>query len=344
MNPLYIVLAILIFGMLIFVHEAGHYIFARIFRVKIYEFSIGMGPKLISRTSKKTGIAYSLRLLPFGGFVSMAGEDEESEDENAFGRKPPLQRIVISAAGALVNIVLGIVVMTVLVASAGKLYSTQIDGFAETQYTSTSEMGLDIGDRIVRVGNTRVFTANDLQYEIMRQGIVPLDITVIRDGERVVINDVTFPSVSENGVAFGMRDFTLREEPKSFGTVLSHAAARSYSTIKMVYDSLFDLLRGRYSVSSVSGPVGVTKALGEAAASGRSNLLYLVSFISINLGVMNLLPLPALDGGRIVFLIIELIRRRPIPVKYEGMVHLVGFALLMLLLILVTFKDVVALF
>ena len=239
---------------------------------------------------------------------------------------------------------LGIVVMTVLVASAGKLYSTQIDGFAETQYTSTSEMGLDIGDRIVRVGNTRVFTANDLQYEIMRQGIVPLDITVIRDGERVVINDVTFPSVSENGVAFGMRDFTLREEPKSFGTVLSHAAARSYSTIKMVYDSLFDLLRGRYSVSSVSGPVGVTKALGEAAASGRSNLLYLVSFISINLGVMNLLPLPALDGGRIVFLIIELIRRRPIPVKYEGMVHLVGFALLMLLLILVTFKDVVALF
>ena len=140
MNPLYIVLAILIFGMLIFVHEAGHYIFARIFRVKIYEFSIGMGPKLISRTSKKTGIAYSLRLLPFGGFVSMAGEDEESEDENAFGRKPPLQRIVISAAGALVNIVLGIVVMTVLVASAGKLYSTQIDGFASGFAETVNEL------------------------------------------------------------------------------------------------------------------------------------------------------------------------------------------------------------
>ena len=205
-------------------------------------------------------------------------------------------------------------------------------------------MGLCEGDRIVRVGGTRVFSGNDLQYEIMRQGIIPIDVTVIRNGEQIVLSGVTFPTITEDGVSFGMRDFALCEEEKTPGTVAAHAAARSYSTIKMVYDSLFDLLRGRYGISSVSGPVGVTKALGEAAASGNSNLVYLAAFISINLGVMNLLPLPALDGGRIVFQIIELIRRRPVPVKYEGMVHLAGFVILMLLMILVTFKDVAALF
>lgn len=344
MNPLYIVLAVLIFGFLIFIHELGHYIFARIFKVKINEFSIGMGPAVFSRESRRTGITYSLRILPFGGFVSMAGEDEESDDENAFSAKPPLKRLLISAAGAAVNILAGVIAMTCLVISSPELYSTVIDTFPESSSVDVRTDGYLLeGDEIVKIGSARVFCANDLQYEIMRRAAEPVDVTVIRNGERVVVDSVVFPTISDGGITYGLRDFTLSRCEKNFGNVLRHAAVRSYSTIKSVYDSLFDLISGRYGVSSVSGPVGVTKALGEAAESGISNFVYLAAFISINLGVMNLLPLPALDGGRIVFILIELVTRKKVPMKYESVIHFLGFLLLFILLIAVTFKDVAGL-
>lgn len=340
MTFLYILLAIFIFGILILIHEAGHYLFARLFHVTVYEFAIGMGPKILSHTSKKTGIVYSLRLLPFGGFVSMAGEDEESDDPNAFNKKPVWQRFIITAAGATVNLVAGILVMGILVAAAKALPSTTIHSFDEN---STSVQYLQPMDQITAVDGTRVYTFNDLLYEIMRKGVEPIDITVKRDGTEITISDVVFPTITDSGVVFGNVDFIPYAEAKTPLAVLKHACVRSVSTIKMIWESLYDLVSGRYGMEAVSGPVGVTQAMTEAASTSLSSLVYLAVVISMNLGIMNLLPLPALDGGRLVFLLIEGIRRKPVPARIEGYIHFAGLAVLMLAMVLITFKDIIGL-
>ncbi len=346
MTVVYILVAILIFGLLVVIHEGGHYLFARLFRVTVNEFSIGMGPKIISKKSNKTGIAYSLRAFPVGGYVAMAGEDEDSNDPNAFCNKSVWKRLIITAAGALINITAGIVVMTILIASSSSLYGTEIYAMKNESAASyvSSEDSLQAGDVVISVGGAKVFTANDLVYQIMRRGIEPCDVVVNRNGEILTIKDYKFPVTNEEGTAFGQPDFYVNEVPKSFGNVLKHSFHRSVSSIKMVWEQFYDLLRGRYSLKSISGPVGVTQALGEAAKSGADTFLFLTAFISNNLGVVNLFPLPALDGGRLIFLLLEAVRRKPLPRKVEGYIHMAGLALLLLLMVAVTFKDIFGLF
>ena len=314
--------------------------------MKILEFSIGMGPKLLSKTSEKNGIAYSLRAFPIGGFVSMEGEDEESPDANSFRSKPVWQRIIITAAGALTNLFIGVLVMGILMAAEPVLPSTTIGAFSYNEdgvcYAESS--GLMLGDRIVAVGGTRTHIANEVVYEIMRKGVGPLDITVIRNGERVTVEDVVFPTFTEMGTLFGTVDFKVMPAAKNAGTVIREAFFRSVNTVKMIWESLFDLITGRYGMEAVSGPVGVTKALGEAAEQGTADLVYLAVVISMNLGVMNLLPLPALDGGRLVFQFIELIFRKPVRAEIEGYVHFAGLIALMILMVIVAVKDVIGLF
>lgn len=336
-----ILAAILVFGVLILIHEGGHYFCARLFGVTVHEFAIGMGPKVLSRRSKKTGIAYSLRLLPFGGFVSMAGEDEESDDPNALNKKPVWQRIIIVAAGALMNLVTGILVMGILVAASKSLPSAVIYQFAEGNVSAA--YGLKEDDRITAVDGTPVHTANELVYEVMRKGIEPIDLTVVRGGQKITVPGVVFPTVTEQGSRFGEVDFYVYSDPKTPLNVLKHSFFRSVSTVKMIWESLFDLIRGRYGLDSVSGPVGVTGAMSEAASEGAMNFVYLAVVISMNLGVTNLLPLPALDGGRLVFLVIEGIRRKPVPARIEGTVHFVGIVILMALMVMITMKDIVTL-
>lgn len=336
----------MIFGFLIFIHEFGHFTMARLFKVTIEEFSIGMGPKVISKKSKKTGINYSLRLLPIGGFVSMEGEDSESEDKNAFTNKPVWQRIIITCAGAFMNIFIGIIVMSLIVAAQNTLPSNVIGAFVEDEngYNYAYAAGLRLGDEIVRVDGTKVHIANETIYEIMRKGVNPIDITVIRDGETITLEDCVFPTIVENGTKYGNMDFKVLPEEKTAINVLKHAFYRSTSTIKMIWESLYDLISGRYGVESVSGPIGVTKALGEAAEQGLDDLLYLAVVISMNLGVMNLLPLPALDGGRLLFELIELVRRKPVKREIEGYIHFAGLVMLMILMVVIGVKDIVGLF
>ncbi len=337
-----IILALLIFGFLIFIHELGHYLAARAFKVSIREFAIGMGPKIFRRISKKTGIAYSLRLLPIGGYVSMEGEDAQSEDENAFSKKPVWQRIIITVAGAAMNILIGVLVMSLLVVFQQDMPSNVISKF-DSETALSYQSGLQVGDKITKIGNANVYIANDMVYEVMRNGIEPIDVTVIRKGEKLVIRDVVFPTFTDGGTVFGEIDFFVAPEEKTPLTVLKHAFFRSTSTIVMIWESLFDLVSGRYGVESVSGPVGVTEALGEAASEGSANLVYLSVVISMNLGVMNLLPLPALDGGRLLFQFIEIIRRKPLRPEVEGYIHFAGLVVLMILMVLITFKDVMTL-
>ncbi len=342
MTAVYILVAIVIFGLLVVIHEGGHFLFARLFRVTVFEFSVGMGPKFFSKKSKKTGTAFSLRAFPVGGYVSMAGEDSDSDDPNAFCNKQVWKRLVITVAGAFVNIIAGIILMSILIASSKSLYGTEIYAMKNDSVVS-AEGGLQPADVIVSVGGAKVYTANDLVYQIMRRGIEPCEVTVKRNGNTVILENYQFPVAEEDGILFGQPDFYVAETPKTFGNVVKQAYFRSVSSIKMIWEQFYDLLRGRYSLKSVSGPVGVTQALGDAAKSGPDTFLFLTAFISINLGVVNLFPLPALDGGRIIFLLIEAVRRKPVPRKVEGYIHMAGLALLLLLMVAVTCKDILGL-
>ncbi|MBE6637336.1 MAG: site-2 protease family protein [Ruminococcaceae bacterium] len=335
-----IVIALLIFGFLILIHEFGHYLMARIFKVGINEFAIGMGPKLISRTAKKTGIRYSLRLLPIGGFVSMVGEDEESESENSLNKKPVWQRFLIMVAGSVMNLLLGFLLTAILVLMLPRLSGTTVAGFAEN--ATSAEAGLQVGDTIVAIDGVKVHTGYDLSYVLLREGIEAIDITVLRGDERITIPNVSFPKIEDSGVTFGTPDFSVYAVEKTVGTVIKETFYRSITSVRMIWESIFDLISGRYGIEQMSGPVGITTEIGNAATAGDGgiSLVSLSALIAVNLGVMNLLPLPALDGGRILFLLIEAIRRKPLKREVEGYIHFAGMALLLLLMLWITIMDV----
>ena len=341
---------------MIFIHELGHFTCARIFKVTVKEFSIGMGPKIFKKTSRKSGTSYALGVFPIGGYVSMAGEDEDSDDENAFFRKPVWQRLIITVAGAVMNILTGIIVMFLIVFITKSLASTTIYSFSEGAVSP--QTGLAAGDRIVEVNGYPVHTGNELVYEIMhaeseayelelsgeKVNVVNVALTVVRDGEKLELEDVAFKAVKEQGVTIGTYDFIVYGERATFSNLLKHAFFRSISTVKMIWDSIVDLISGRFGIEAVSGPVGVTGAIGDAASEGALNFFNIFVIISMNLGVVNLLPLPALDGGRIVFLLIEAIRRKPLKPEVENMIHGAGLLILFGFMIFITIKDVIGIF
>lgn len=338
-----ILVAILIFGFLIFIHELGHYTAARIFNVGINEFAVGMGPKLMSKRSKKTGILYSLRALPIGGFVSMVGEDTDTGGENSINSKPVWQRLIVMAAGAFMNIVVGIILSAVLVGMLhNSLGNTKISRLSENALQN--ENGLKIDDKIVSINGQKVYTDYDFQYALFRCGMQDLTVKVIRNGKSVTLTDVdlTEKVTDENGNEVTAYNFSITREKFSFGVFVKHTYIRSVTTVRMIWESVIDLIAGKYKLDQLSGPVGITGEIGKAVKSsdGGLTLINLSAVIALNLGVMNLLPFPALDGGRIVFLIIEGIRRKPINRNIEGYIHFAGLALLMLLMLVITFKDI----
>ena len=341
---LYIVLAIFLFGFLVFIHELGHFTAARACGIKVNEFSIGMGPRLICKKSKKSGTEYSVRAIPFGGFVSMDGESELSDDENAFCNKPVWQRIIILFAGPFMNLILGFLLMILLVTLSATPASNTVAKFQDVAMSHIC--GLEVGDKIIEVDGTPVHTGDEVVYEIMMQGYEPIDLIVVRDGKKVYLPDVQFRTDVQSGIKIGLYDFWLEGEQKNFATVMKHAFFRSCSTVKMVWDSLSGLIGGRFGMEAVSGPVGMTQQITQVAQTGDSlNLLYLFIVISINLGVMNLLPLPALDGGHLVFYVLELIAGRPvIKRETENMIHAIALLLLLGFIGVITVKDVFKLF
>ncbi len=350
----YILIALLIFGSLVLIHELGHFLVARAFRVTVNEFSIGMGPKIVSRVAKKSGIRYSLRMLPIGGYVSMAGENEASDDVNAFSNKKVWQRILVVLAGPAMNILLGFLSMFLMVsltvANGSPLASTTVAQFQDG--AESSKYGLMIDDEILKVGNVYVHTGDEVVYEIMNNTKIindryaTTDLLVMRDGQRVKLENVVFPILKDDqtGVVFGNYDFKFYGIQGDFGTLCKNAFWRSLSTVKMIWDSLIDLVTGRYGLNAMSGPVGITKQIGTAVKSGGTTLLYLFTVITMNLGVFNLIPFPALDGGQLFFLLIEGVRRKPLKQEVIGTINFVGISLLLLLMVFVTIKDVIGLF
>ncbi len=335
-----ILVAIVAFGVMIFLHELGHYLAARACKVKVLEFAVGMGPKLISRTSEKTGIVYSLRLLPIGGFTAMQGEDGEDPDPNALVNRPRWQRLIVLFAGSFMNIVSGVIAMFVFLCMTGQVGSSVVARFDEN---SVSSQWLQVGDEIVSIEGKTMVDYTDIYNTITLDGIKPLDIEVIRNGEKLLLEDVSFETEEMEGMEVGTLDFSFLGVRPSVGVLLKQTVTQSVSTVKMIYKTLVDLISGRYGMSAVSGPVGTVSVISEAASSGFTPMLYLFTFISLNLGVMNLLPLPALDGGRILFTLIECIIRRPLNPKFETYVHLAGMALLLAFMAVITISDVMKL-
>ncbi len=324
------------FLVLIIIHEFGHFIVAKLNGVKVNEFAVGFGPKLFKFQKGET--LYSFNLIPLGGYCAMEGEDEESDNERAFCNKKPWRRFIIVAAGAFFNLLLGVILVAVSLAP-GKLFSTTtIAEFSEN--SSSAQSGLRVDDQILAVDGRRIFTTYDLSYAFTGVEDGKVDITVKRNGEKVVLSDVQFATEEIDGIDYVSVDFYVYGREKNFINFLKQTGLQTVSYARVVWFSLIDLIGGKFGISAVSGPVGVTAAIGSVAKQNLMNLFPIMALISINLGIFNLLPVPALDGGRLVFIIYEMIFRKPVPSKKEALVHTIGIIILFAFMILITFKDI----
>ncbi|MBR3816843.1 MAG: RIP metalloprotease RseP [Clostridia bacterium] len=409
-NVVPILIAILFFGLIILIHEFGHFIFAKLFGVKVNEFAIGMGPTILKKQGKET--KYALRLFPIGGFVAMEGESESSDDERAYCNQKIWKRMIILSAGAVFNLILGLVVCFFLVSSEELVGTNEILQFYEG---SVSSQKLQAGDEIIKIDGKRVFSDYDISFLMQRNGSGKYDFVVKRDGEKLELNEVPFAkrtsgnfsytpecsissvsaklkkvglkdgdtitSVNGTSVATGEElmaaiqadtdyiydltvkrgeetlafedvefmtatvfDFIILGEEKKVGNVIESAFGYALSMGRMVYLSLFDLIRGQYGLNDLAGPIGTISVITDIAqesviSTDWSQLFMILAMITINIGLFNLLPIPALDGGHLFFMLIELIVRKPIPQKYVSWIHAAGLVLLLIFMAVISFSD-----
>lgn len=344
----YILVAVLVFGVLIAVHELGHFLAAKACGVRVNEFSIGMGPAIFKKQKGET--LYSLRCLPFGGFCAMEGEDEASDDPRALENKGFWAKLVIFAAGAAMNFLTGLLIILCLYIGARAFTVPVINSFAEG---CPLQETLQAGDELTAIDGEKIYIFSDVSMLLNIRQSDRHDLTVLRNGEKLELTDVPMERQEyrdQNGnayVGFGL-NFTVKKA--TFGDRIAYSLANAADFVRMVRLSLQMLVTGQAGVKDISGPVGIVSVITDVGESSGStaaavrNIAYLAAMIAVNLAVMNLLPLPALDGGKIFFLVINalcmLLIRRKIPQKFESYVHIAGFVLLMLLMVAVTFQDV----
>ena len=346
-TALLIAIAVLLFGFIVFVHEFGHFFTAKLSKIKVNEFAIGMGPQIFSFTKGET--KYALRLFPIGGYCAMEGEDEESNDEGAFGNKPVLSRILVVVMGAVMNMLLGLVLIFFLLLPQKTFASTTVAEFTEN--SAVQAAGIEVGDRFCEIDGYKIYGDRDLSFALSLANPESVDIKVVRNGEKLTFNDIKFNTVKNGDQDILALDFYVYPQKKTAVTLVSKTFTEAGSLVRMVWMSLSGLVTGRFGLNDVAGPVGAAQAITQAASDGLqsglmdaiANIVFMMTIITINLGVVNLLPLPALDGGRLLFLIIEAIRRKPISQKYEGWIHAAGFFLLIAFMILITFNDILRL-
>lgn len=333
---MYIIYALLGFSLLIIVHELGHFTLAKLNGIKVEEFSIGMGPKILSTQGKET--KYSIGLFPIGGYVKMMGEEEEVKDERSFSSKSPLRRISVIIAGALMNFLLAIVIFTMILSKFGYTLP-EVNSLVEG--SPAMEAGLLEGDKFLKVDGSKVISSDDIIIGINLAKGNPVNFLVERNGEKREIT-ITPKLVEENGVksykiGFG---FNVVQNPTIL-QAFKQSFRQTAAAISQTYRGLKMMVTGNVNFKTdVGGPVSIIKMSSEAAKNGIWNLMNFIAFISINLAVFNMLPFPALDGGWTVILLIELITRRKVPDKVVGAMNYVGMMLLFGLMILVTIKDI----
>ncbi len=349
MAILLVIIGVIFFDLIIIAHEFGHFFTARTFGIKVNEFALGMGPKIFS--IKKGETTYSLRLFPIGGFCAMEGEDEESNDPSAFGKKAAWKRFIVVIAGAIMNFILGFLITIVLLAQSPKFVSTTISEFKSGAVSSSSD--LKEGDEILTVDGNKIYTSKDLLFNLTIDPKNQFDIEVKRGNEILDLKNVTFKtSLNEKGKPVIHLDFYLKSVDKNFAILMKQSYLETISTVKMVWLTLRGLVLGKLAFSSVMGPIGITSAIGQATTEGLkvstlaavNNIMSIMAMITINLGIINLLPLPALDGGRLILLLFEMITRKKINPKYEGWIHGAGFLILIILMIFIALNDIKTLF
>ena len=347
---LYILLAIVLFGVLIAIHEFGHFFTAKLLGVKVNEFAIGMGPALWKRQKGET--LYALRAFPIGGYCAMEGEDEDTGDPRAFSRQKGWKKIIILSAGSFMNFVLGLVITVALFLGVSQSRAPVITQFADG-FQHEGADGLMVGDRIVEVDGHGIWLYADVQTYLARNDGSGLDLVLERDGKRIALNDFPMGRYEYEFEGSKYRGFGLifgQVDELSIPERIGQGFAQSLDFVRIVWMSLGDLVTGRVAVSELSGVIGVVDVVSEegakyeSAAMGILSVLGMMALIAVNLAVMNLLPIPALDGGRIFFVLLNgllyLVARRRIPEKYEGYVHAGAFVVLLVLMAVVALHDV----
>ncbi|MBR5572037.1 MAG: site-2 protease family protein [Oscillospiraceae bacterium] len=351
---IYILVALLIFGVLVAVHELGHFLAAKSCGVKVNEFSIGMGPKLWQRERGET--LYTLRAIPCGGFCAMEGEEEDSGDPKALNNQPFWPKFYIFVAGAAMNFITGVVILLLLYAGAQAFYTPTITDFAEGCPLESAE-GLQVGDTLLSIDGERVYVFSDvsLLFGFNRDGT--FDLVVRRNGEKVHLNDLPMELREyrdQDGQPYRGYGLFFGAERADFGDRIAYAWHNTLDFVRLVRLSLKMLLNGDAGIKDMSGPVGIVTAITEVGEASEtvgvavSNIAYLAALIAVNLAMMNLLPLPALDGGKVLFLVLNAITmalfRRQIPSKYENYIHFAGLVLLLGLIAVISVSDVYKLF
>ena len=338
------ILALIIFSAIVIFHELGHFLLAKWNGIEVIEFSLGMGPRLLSHVWGDT--RYSLKLLPIGGSCQMVGEEEASDSEGAFGNKSVWARIAVVAAGPVFNFILAWVLALIIVGSVG-YDNTMVDIIPDS---AAAGAGMEDGDQIISINGSRTWLYREVSlYSSLHQGQTA---TVVfeRNGEKQTV--VLTPKQSDTGAyLYGFSRTVQREKGGALETV-GYSCAEIRYWLKATVESLKMLIGGQVGLEEMSGPVGIVSTIGDTYKESRvdgwyyvtMNMIMIAILLSVNLGVMNLLPIPALDGGRLVFLILEAIRGKAIPQEKESMVHFTGFVLLMGLMAVILFSDLHKLF
>lgn len=343
-----IIYFILILGTTVFVHELGHFLFAKKAGIYVYEFSIGMGPRLFKWNRKNDETEYSIRLFPIGGYVQMAGESNEDDKtipkDKLMQSKTWLQRFMTIVAGILFNFILAIFILFFIALFNGSPKPNAYVGSLEKDYPAYAS-GLKEGDEIVGINKKRVSSAEILLLELEVHKGKTIDFMVKHEDGKEEVITIKPLEYEEDGVKGYRYGFGLATKIETgFLAAIKYAFVKTGNLIAQMVAIIGYLFTGTLSLNSLSGPIGIFTVVGETAKTGLVNIIYLLAFISINVGFMNLLPIPAFDGGRLLFLIIEKIKGSPVNTKVENIIHSIGFILLMALMIVITYNDIVRIF
>ena len=349
-----ILFAILLFSFLIFIHEFGHFIAAKLSGVQVNEFSMFMGPAIFKKQRGET--LYSIRLIPIGGYCAMEGEDTDTDNPRSFQKAAWWKRLIILVAGAAMNFVVGVLIMVIVYLPAQRIVTPVISSF-ETWSTVQGADGLQVGDRFLEVDGEKIYNQGNVSMMLALNPGDVHDLVVERNGEKVVLDDfemLRHEVDNGDGTKSLLYGFSFSIEEATLGGKLQYAWNASLDTVRTVRLSLQMLLTGQAGLKDMSGPVGIVQIMSDTAEASETaldafmNMLYFGGFIAINLAVMNLLPIPALDGGRVVGLLlttaVEKVTKKKIDPKYEGYLHGAGMILLLALMAIIMFKDIFVLF
>jgi regulator of sigma E protease len=349
-----IIFAILLFSLLIFVHELGHFLAAKASGVQVNEFSMFMGPAIWKKQIGET--LYSIRCIPIGGYCAMEGEDADTDSPRSFQKAAWWKRMIITVAGSFMNFVAGILIMLIVFAPAQQFVVPVINHFEEFSTVDDGD-GLKVGDRFLEVDGEKIYVQSDFGLILSLNPGEVHDLVVERDGQKVYLDDFRMEKhevTDEEGNKQMLYGFSFSVEEATPASRLEYAWLSCVNTVRTVRLSLQMLFSGQASFSDVSGPVGIVSQMNEVANASATwvdallNMLYFGGFIAINLAVMNLLPIPALDGGRLLALLLttgfEAVTGKKIDPKYEGYIHGIGMVLLLALMAVIMFKDIFTIF